>query len=246
MPSVTERWREAVSEIVAAAKIRQNKIADDLGVSHVVVARFLSGARRPSPDSVLRINRAVGKLAKHPNVEPYLDCEALLCHLLDVEHLDVDALFDGAVYTLDHYQQFFKPGYRDRIEDFVRAHDDRANKKLVVELNRAYSRVLIAELKVASAPVGFATIYNALERSGVDVPALLSHNGAKQLARERFEWIVRKELADANPSRPASVRLEAERRIFRALDATFVVASGEALTAARALIDTLKRKEGHS
>jgi hypothetical protein len=192
-------------------------IANEIGRSHVVVVRFLRGNRRPSRVSVLKINDAIGKLANHEDVAPFLDCEALLCELLDVRDLDVDALAAGAAYALERYKAYFKDGSIDQIIDEAGKLSPADTKRFAGKLNRAFRRVLIAELNPPTGPIGFATICEALEQCGFDVKTHLSEQGEPQLALERFEWALRRELALANPRAPASERIEAERRIMDAL-----------------------------
>ncbi len=211
---IAKPWVDAAREILASAKIKQTAVAAELGVSQVVVARFLIGARRPSSASVRRINCAVAVLANHPPIEAYLDLEALACGLLQTEHFGAEALTKGAFRILRWYAYFFKPGAFERIAEFLRASGEPAVRTLIADLSRALHRILVAELLPTSTPVGFTAVYEALERSGIEIEQIVSERSAPVLAAERFRWTVLRELAAANPHAPASDRLAAVQRIF--------------------------------
>lgn len=194
--------------------------------------RYLSGKRTPpDQETVLKINRAVGRLSRIDVAGPLLDCEAMLGGLLDPsQRIPVETLGDGAV-AADHsmnldglipavlalfvrFGLLFRTELRDRIAAFMRNSGEIAARRFAVELNREFLRIAVAELRPPGATVGFATVCEILERHGLDVAALLTADGKEMLAWDRVMWVVRRELARANPDAPAHERLAAEKRIF--------------------------------
>jgi hypothetical protein len=197
------------------------RLSETLNVSETWVSRFLrDGARdsrTPNRESALRMNRAIADLTGHPPVEGYLDFVAAACGLLQEERFGDEALDKAATWCLQWYGQFFEPGGVERVRVIMREFDEPARRKLVLSLNRALRSIIIEELLPAEHPVGFTTVLEVLKKSGINTRGIVSEQSAKALAWERFEWIVRHELAEANPSAPASERLAAARRIFEAL-----------------------------
>ncbi len=210
-------WGKAVDDILTAANIRQTAVAEEIGEQKAYVNRFLTGNRKPSPVAVKRIDRAIAQLADLAPVEDYLDLEALGCGLLETEHFGPEVLVKGIVRILHWYGRFFEPGFPERIAEFANASGEPARKKLIRDLNRALRRIILEEFLPPSRPVGFSNVYEVLAQNGIPLDGVVSERSAAQLARERFEWTVRRELFTANPCAPAGERLAAARRIFETL-----------------------------
>jgi hypothetical protein len=225
-------WRKAVKDILCAAGIKKALLAQELGVSHVVVVRFLNGGRSgrtPSPDSALRIDRTVARLAGHAGVELYLNLEAAACGLLQEEHFGGEALVNGVRQCLGWYARFFKPGAIERIHEFINALGEPEKRKCVLGLNRALRGVVVSELLPSSKPAGFQAIYDVLKASGIELEEVVSERCTAQLEFERFVQTVQHELAEQNRRTPARERLAATQRILESLN-PYVLAALEVST----------------
>ena len=110
-------------------------------------------------------------------------------------------------------------GYRESLQTYMRSSGEADARRFVVALNRAFLKVLTAELQPHTAPIGFGLILDVLRQHGID--AKLTEFGAFTVAWEHVQWAVRQELARANPFEPSKERLAAERRIFDALNKRF-------------------------
>lgn len=227
-------WAEAVLDLLRAANVRQTQLADRLKMELPTLHRYLHGDRRPDQDRISKINRAVAKLVGRPNVGPFLDSEAMLSGLLDpsqpivVEWVDdgeivlsanysmnIDALVRATLAQLDRYgHPYLSAGYRECVETYMRASGEAIARRFAFELNRVFQHILIAELRPPSAPVGFNAVCEVLQRHGIAVD--VTEFGSFIIAWEHVQWVVRRELARANPGAPASERLAAEKRIFDA------------------------------
>lgn len=232
-PAMRTPWGEASRDILRAANKTQAAVAEQIGENVAYVNRLFSGQRRPSWENILRINRAIRDLTGHPRVERHLQCEAFLSRAMisgglagqvREEQLADDILKYAFETVLGRYQGMFCDGFLDRIFEFIFSHDDNRRGKilrtLVLHLTLAHRQILIAELAANTSAVGFALIRKVLERSGVDVSALLSERFDEQLALEQVQWVVRHELGRARNASP-SERLAAESRIFEALHERF-------------------------
>lgn len=215
----------------AVANATQAELAKRLGMEPPTLNRYLAGERIPNRETVLKINRAVGRLSRIDVAGPLLDCEAMLCGLLDSsQRIPIETLGDNAV-AADHsmsldalvpavlalfvrYGFLFRAELRDRIATHMRDSGEAAARRFAVELNREFLRIAVAELRPVGATVGFASVCEILERHGLDVTALLTADGEEMLAWDRAMWVVRRELVRANPDAPAYERLAAEKRIF--------------------------------
>jgi hypothetical protein len=204
-------WAEAVKDILRAANVKKTLLADTLGVSHVVVVRFLNGDRTPSPDSVERINRAVETIVGNPHIAAYLNVEATASELIQGLSLVRDA-----TRCLGLYHGFLRPDAIVRVPTIINALDPRKKHRLTVDLARAFHRTIVEQLLPPSRPSGFSAIYDALKRSGINIDEVVSEESTAQLAREHFEWTVRRELAEANPQMAGRERLAAAQRIVNA------------------------------
>ena len=172
-----------------------------------------------------------------------LDNEAMLCGLLDPAKPVPSGLRDGnefelsitaaphamnlndlvrtSVELIDLNADVFRPGYRAKIEAFIRKKGESGARQFSIELNRAHLRVLIAELWPPATPIGFSEICDVLKSHGLDVDRLLTMRGVRFVAWEHFQWVVRREIAAANPSAQWKGRVESEKRIFDALNERF-------------------------
>jgi transcriptional regulator with XRE-family HTH domain len=235
-------WAETVLDLLRAANVRQTQLADRLKMDLPTLHRYLHGDRRPDQEKISKINRAVAKLVGRPIVGPFLDSEAMLSGLLDpsqrivVELVDeggrrmyddgdtvlsadysmnIDALVRATLAQLDRYgHPYLSAGYRECVETYMRTGGEATARRFAVELNRVFQHILIAELRPPSAPVGFNAICEVLQRHGIAVD--VTEFGSFIIGWEHVQWVVRRELARANPGAPASERLAAEKRIFDA------------------------------
>lgn len=240
-------WAEAVLDLLRAANVQQTQLADRLKMELPTLHRYLHGDRRPDQERISKINRAVARLIGRPNVGPFLDSEAMLSGLLDPSQriivesddeggrrmhddgeiilsanysMNIDALVRATLAQLDRYgHPYLSAGYRECVETYMRASGEATARRFALELNRVFQRILIAELLPPSAPVGFNAVCEVLQRHGIAVD--VTEFGSLIIAWEHVQWVVRRELARANPGDPASQRLAAEKRIFDALRERF-------------------------
>ncbi len=175
--------------------------------------------------------RAVEKLIGLPTLGDALDSEAILCGLLDSSHdalatdesMNVDALVHAVLLALSRYTLLLRPEFGDRVSAYMRDGGERVAREFAIDLNRAFYRMLIAELRPPSAPVGFVTICETMEDHGIDVGVLLTVSGEEMRAWDRALWVVQRELYLNNPDSPARARLAAEKRIFNVFREHFEV-----------------------
>lgn len=221
-------WGRTVIEVLDAAAITQQELTAALGYEHRnYVNRLVNGKRKPSPDTVKRINRAIAKLTGHPQLWIALDGEALRCGLLDasrdpdvanhsmnLDSMSLDSIVREVLFAFSRYKLLFREEFRDRIAAYMRGLGAAGARKFAIELNHAFHRMMLAELRPAPAPVGFVSICETLERHGFDVTALLTVDGAEMRAWDRALWVVQRELYLSNPSASARERLASEKRIF--------------------------------
>jgi transcriptional regulator with XRE-family HTH domain len=212
-PETVTTWAKAVKDILRAANVPKTLLAEKLGVSHVVVVRFLNGDRTPSPDSVERINRAVEAIVGNPHLAAYLNVEAAASDLIQGV-----ALVKDATKCLGLYHGFFRHDAIVHIPEIINSLEDRKRHRLAIDLARAFHRTIIEQLLPPSRPSGFSAIYDALKKAGIALDEIVSEESAAQLAREHFEWTVRREFAEANPQMGGRERLAAVERIVEAHD----------------------------
>jgi hypothetical protein len=82
-PRQLTSWGTAAANILHSAGIDQTQIADATGLTKQHLGNCFKGWRKPSVRKIAHINRAIARFTGCPNVGPYLDCEAMLCGLLD-------------------------------------------------------------------------------------------------------------------------------------------------------------------
>lgn len=230
-------WGTAALDILRAASVEQAEVARKVGISKQHLGNCLAGRRRPPPASITRINRVIARLARSPHVGPYLDCAAMLSGLLDPKQpVRVEPIRDeiglGSDYSVDLkglvgvtlrllelcYSNLFREGYRERVAAHMVAEGEDAARWFAIELNQAFLCTFMGEIEPPSAPTGFAGVCDVLRRHGLDV---LTVDGAAWIAWEQFQWVVRRELARANPGATANERRKSEKRIFDALHDRF-------------------------
>ena len=206
-------WGQSAAKILRVARVDQTVIANDAGVTKQHLSNCLNGWREPFEETLQRINSAIARRAGHPPVEDYLNFEAAVFQ----EELGIEALAKGASRCLRWYGSFFQRDAIERTIESISALGDAKARKHFVSINRALRRLIVAELFPPTSPVGFTCVYDALATTGIDLEEIVSERCAAQLAWERFEWTVQRELIAQNPRAPANERLAAMRRIVKAL-----------------------------
>jgi DNA-binding transcriptional regulator YdaS (Cro superfamily) len=234
------RWAEAINTLLERGNSKQVELARLLKMHPPVLNRYLRGERQPDQKTIVKIDRAVAKLIGRPDVAPYLDTEAVLCGLSDAaQHFadddppeggelvlhadyshDLDTLVRITLSLLDtSYGSLYMTGYREPVEAYMRASGDVKARRFAVALNSAFLKVRVAEVMPPPAPVGFILVLDVLRQHGISVE--LTEFGIFILAWEQFQWVVRRELALANPRAASRQRAASEKRIFDALRERF-------------------------
>jgi transcriptional regulator with XRE-family HTH domain len=214
-------WAKAVNAFLEAADLYQTELADKIGEKKSYVNRFLTGHRRPAPETVKKISEAVAELTGRPHLKPHLKSEAFISGLVSADGAATDAIRHTLGDVLNLYARMFRTGYLERIVQFVQSQSDPADAlaKMLADLTIANRRVIIAELRGSSGE-GFSLIRAALQRHGVQVEQLLTDKPEELLAFEWFRGIVRGELANTNQVSSRD-RADAEDRIISALQQHF-------------------------
>lgn len=215
-PKKPTPWGRAAVEILRAAGVQQVAVSNYLREQPAYVNRFFTGQRRPSPDDVKRIDHAIAELTGHLPIEDHLDFVAT-GDLLKEERFGDEALAAAAARCLRWYGRFFKPGGVERVGEYMSAFAKGERRKLVLGLNSALRRIIVEEFLPPTHPVGFTGVFEVLKKSGIDTREIVSEQCAEAFAWEHFEWVVRRELATADPRAPANKRLAATRRVLEAV-----------------------------
>jgi hypothetical protein len=235
------RWGKAVRGVLRKASVRSKAVAEkafgrDDRFAQSLLAQYLSGVRRPSPDRVRAIAAAVGDLVG-PSAGQYLDAEAWYCDLLDADDnklvRDGLAAFELVIGKVPRAYgpagfELAEPGFGRRLLKGIAALHAPQRRTLLVELHRAHRKLLYLALERpnrARMESGFRTLRMVLSRYGISLDVLLRDEEGgtpEQLALEA-EWhgAIARALAVLCPDSSARERLAAQRAIESARNEYF-------------------------
>jgi len=102
-PTQFRAWASDIADFLHHGDARQVHLAEQVAIPIGTLNRYLSGKRRPAPDTVVQINQAVGDLLVCPAATAYLNVIAIYSQLFGSKRDYVNALlapFDDLVAYL--------------------------------------------------------------------------------------------------------------------------------------------------
>lgn len=207
-------WTKAATAALADARISQAAVAEQgLRISRAAFSPYLNGSRKPSPQKVLKINKAIGEATNEAAVTPYLDCEAVEAGLLSLGYMNTGALIDGAFFALEELGiGLLNANWRPLLDAKVESWSDARVAKLLIALNRDH-RKLLREHATVPWKKGHDTVAAVLRRFSLG--ELIGRKGPTRGRLDRFRDIVRGELDSAlDPNLTARERRGIEDRLF--------------------------------
>jgi len=189
-------WARAIRGLLREARKPRTKIAELANLDGSLITRYLTGERRPRPEHIRYINRAVATLLATPPAEHYLNAVAFADNLL-VQ--DDDAIEEAAFEAVSAWTMIapsMKDGYEDGLWELAEAWSPERQRKLVADLALAYRKRFVRHLDGKTEPeLAVSTVVRICKKHGLDLSPWLRDDAPGRGAEERFLGVLRHELA---------------------------------------------------